>query len=45
MCQYMLGDNQVENEFAETDLRDTKLNMIKQCAIATKRASGILGCN
>lgn len=38
---------QLENTLAEKDLKvlvDTKLNMIQQFALPTKRANGILGC-
>ncbi|GAB0210381.1 mitochondrial enolase superfamily member 1, partial [Grus japonensis] len=48
MHQYMLEANRLESSFAEKNLGgllvDTKLNMSQQCALAAKKADGILGC-
>ena len=45
--QYMLGATQLESSLAEKGLRilvDTKLNVRWKCALAAKKANGILGC-
>jgi len=47
MFQFMLRDVHLESSFAEKDLGvllDTKSNVSHRCALATKRANGILGC-
>ncbi|KAK4824232.1 hypothetical protein QYF61_012206 [Mycteria americana] len=44
---YRLGAGWLESSFAEKDLRllvDTKLNTSQQCALATEKDNGILGC-
>jgi len=47
MHQYRLGTDLLESSFPERDLRvlmDNKLTTSQQCALVSKRASGILGC-
>ena len=44
--QYVLGTDQLENGFAEKDLRilvDTELSMSQQCVLVAKKANCILG--
>ena len=46
-CQYKLGDIKIENSPAKKDLGilvDCKLDVNWQCALATLKASCILGC-
>ena len=47
MHQYRLGADLLENSYVERDLGvlvDNKLTMNHQCALVTKKASGILRC-
>lgn len=43
MYQYMLEATQLESIFAEKDLVNL-VNTSQQCALATKKVNGILGC-
>ncbi|KAK4806985.1 LOW QUALITY PROTEIN: hypothetical protein QYF61_000314 [Mycteria americana] len=49
MHQYMLEADRLESSFAEKDVGGSwwtpKLNMSRQCALATKKAKDILGCS
>ena len=47
MYQYRLGDNLLEVSSEEKDLgvlMVKRLTMSQQCALVTKKASGVLGC-
>ncbi|RMC09194.1 hypothetical protein DUI87_14201 [Hirundo rustica rustica] len=47
MHQYLMGANLLGSSSAEKDqgvLVDKKLSLSQQCALGTKKATGILGC-